>query len=227
MLLRVLEPEVMDTPEEAQAYDAMDHREVNQRFVEDFLAASAGNAVELDDAEILDLGTGTALIPIELCRQHPSCRVLAIDLSAHMLNLAKGNIEVASLRERILLDRVDGKKLPYADGRFVAVISNSIVHHIPEPKTALAEAWRVLAAGGLIFVRDLLRPETDAEVQRLVETYAAEATPHQRQLFDDSLRAALALADIRELIMQLGAPANSVEQTSDRHWSWSARKPTA
>jgi hypothetical protein len=39
MLPRVLEPEAMDTPEEARDHDAMDHTTVNARFVADFRAA--------------------------------------------------------------------------------------------------------------------------------------------------------------------------------------------
>lgn len=218
MLPRVLEPEVMDTPEEARAYDAMDHSEVNRRFVDDFQAAGpvAG--------EILDLGTGTAQIPIELCQRDPEARVLAIDLSVSMLDLARGNVEIASLMSQIMLDRVDGKGLPYADGRFSAVMSNSIVHHIPEPLAVLQEAWRVLSPGGLIFIRDLLRPGSDDETRHLVDTYAAGATSHQRQLFEDSLRAALSLAEIRSLVAAIGPTAESVQQTTDRHWTWCARK---
>jgi ubiquinone/menaquinone biosynthesis C-methylase UbiE len=218
MLSRVLEPEVMDTPEEARAYNAMDHSEVNRRFADDFLAVSP------DLGEVLDLGTGTALIPIELCQRAPDARVLAIDLSVSMLDLARGNVEIASLTQQIMLDRVDGKRLPYADGRFTAVMSNSIVHHIPEPRGALGEAWRVLAPGGLIFIRDLLRPDDDASVQRLVDLYVSDGTAHQRQMFDDSLRAALNLEEIRGLVAQLGASPQDVQQTSDRHWTWSARK---
>lgn len=218
MLTRVLEPEVMDTPEEARAYNAMDHAEVNRRFVDDFLAVGPV------EGEILDLGTGTALIPIELCQRDANARVWAIDLSVAMLDLARGNVEMASLTGQIMLDRVDGKSLPYAAGRFAAVMSNSIVHHIPEPLGALREAWRVLAPGGLIFIRDLLRPDDDATVRRLVETYAAGATEHQRQLFEDSLRAALSLTEIRALVASVGANPDQVQQTSDRHWTWSARK---
>ena len=219
MLERVLEPEVMDTPEEARAYNAMDHAEVNRRFVDDLLAAGrvAG--------EILDLGTGTALIPIELCLRDPQARVWAIDLSPPMLDLARGNIEMASLTQQIMLDLVDGKGLPYDDCRFAGVMSNSIVHHIPEPLAVLKEAWRVLAPRGLIFIRDLLRPEDDATVRLLVDTYAAGATQHQRQMFDDSLRAALSLEEIRALICTVGSSSDAVQQTSDRHWTWSARKP--
>ncbi len=36
MLERVLEPEAMDSPEEARDYDAMDHSAVNRVFVADF-----------------------------------------------------------------------------------------------------------------------------------------------------------------------------------------------
>ena len=208
----------MDTPEEARAYNAMDHSDVNRRFVDDLLAAGA----VLD--EVLDLGTGTALIPIELCQREPQARVLAVDLSVAMLDLARGNVEIASLMSQIMLDRVDGKELPYANGRFSAVMSNSIVHHIPEPLGALREAWRVLAPGGLIFIRDLLRPQDDVAVSRLVELYAAGATPHQRQLFDDSLRAALSLDEIRAWSPRWVFPPTTVQPTSDRHWTWSARK---
>ncbi len=39
-LARTLEPEAMDTAEETDAYDAMDHRAVNDAFVADLLAVA-------------------------------------------------------------------------------------------------------------------------------------------------------------------------------------------
>lgn len=220
MLSRVLEPEVMDTPEEALAYDAMDHSEVNRVFVTDFLAA-----VGRISGEILDLGAGTALILVELCRRDPSAHIRAIDLSANMLDLARANLELANLNERVTLERVDGKGLPYPDESFAAVMSNSIVHHIPQPVAVLAEAVRVVVRGGLIFVRDLVRPPDETTLQGLVAQYAGAATDHQRQLFQDSLHAALTLDEIRALISGLGFSPETVSQSSDRHWTWVARKP--
>jgi len=219
VLKRILEPEVMDTLEEAVEYDAMDHRAVNESFVADLLAA--GSLGE----DLLDLGTGTALIPIQLCRQDESLRVLAVDAAEQMLNLARNNIEMDSLTDRIQLDLVDAKALAYEDDRFTTVISNSIVHHIPEPRAVLAEAIRVTIPDGQLFFRDLLRPDNDAEVERLVATYAGEENERQRQMFDDSLRAALSLEEIREIVAGFGFSAESVHATSDRHWTWSARKP--
>lgn len=225
MLSRVLEPEVMDTPQEALDYDSMDHSAVNAAFVEDLLAAFPElNTTEEESLPALDIGTGTAQIPIELCRRSSLFRVTAIDLAVAMLNLGRNNVEIAGLRDQIRLDRVDAKQLPYADGEFVLVMSNSIVHHIPEPRAVLGEAVRVLAEGGLIFIRDLLRPADNATVQHLVATYAADANEHQRQLFDQSLRAALSLDEVRELAAGAGLPSEAVRQTSDRHWTLSARK---
>lgn len=218
-LRRVLEPEVMDTAEEARDYDAMDHATVNRAFVDDLLA---GGVVRGD---VIDLGTGTAQIPILLCQTVEECRVMAIDLSVAMLDLARLNIEVNSLIDRISLAQIDSKNLLYDDDQFDVVMSNSIVHHIPDPRVVLSEAVRVARPGGRLFFRDLLRPGDDATVDHLVANYAAEADAHQRRMFDDSLRAALSLDEIRELVTALGFSPDSVAATSDRHWTWDVVKP--
>jgi ubiquinone/menaquinone biosynthesis C-methylase UbiE len=146
--------------------------------------------------------------------------MVAVDLAEHMLRLAGENVRRAGLAERIRLERCDAKRLPFADGAFAAVMSNSIVHHIPEPAAVLAEVLRVLRPEGDLFIRDLLRPENDGQVRVLVTAYAGHANAHQRQMFEDSLRAALTLAEIRDLVAGLGMDPAAVRQTTDRHWTW-------
>jgi ubiquinone/menaquinone biosynthesis C-methylase UbiE len=214
MLKRVLEPEVMDSADEARDYDAMDHSHVNRVFVADFLAHYAG------DGPVLDVGAGTAQIPIELCRQQPRVTVTAVDAAAAMIALARQNVNRAGFDARIAPRLIDAKSLPFADRSFAAVMSNSIVHHIPEPRLVLAEMIRVVAPAGVVFVRDLLRPASNANVAALVAQYAADCNSHQRQLFDDSLRAALSLKEARALIASLGFAAELAQQTSDRHWTF-------
>ena len=218
-LERVLEPEVMDTYEEARDYDSMDHQAVNKLFVDDLLAA--GNI----DNDILDVGTGTAQIPVELCRQSEDCRIIAIDMAVHMLDLARFNIEMDGFTQRIFLQQIDAKDMLFESEMFDCVMSNSIIHHIPEPLAVLAESIRVTRPGGLLFFRDLLRPESGEEVAHLVSTYAGDENEHQRQMFDDSLRAALSLSEIRAMVSSLGFEAETVQATSDRHWTWIAIKP--
>jgi ubiquinone/menaquinone biosynthesis C-methylase UbiE len=217
-LTRILEPEVMDSPEEASDYNRMDHTEVNRQFVDALLEAG------LPGNNLLDVGTGTALIPIELCKRHPTCRVTAIDMANSMLDLACENVSAAGLADRIQLAHVDAKRLPFRKNEYDGVISNSIVHHIPEPIETLREAIRVVRREGLLFFRDLLRPESDESVRSLVARYAGNENAHSRKMFEDSLRAALSLEEMRALIELLGFDQASVVQTSDRHWTWSALK---
>lgn len=231
MLTRRLEPEVCDTHEEASDYDAMDHSSVNARFCEDFLLLAP------DVTRVLDVGTGTALIPIELCRRSPAAHVVAIDLSAEMLALGATRVKDAAFADRVTLDRLDAKHTGLASGSFTAVVSNSIVYHIPEPRDALRGRVRLLAAGGVLFVRDLLRP-ADAETRdALADTYAPEprdpsapaAASHlrQRELLRASLDASLSIDEVTAIAVELGIARGAVAVTSDRHWTLAWRRPTA
>lgn len=224
-LPRTLEPEVMDTPEEALDYDGMDHSDVNRRFVDDCLAALAATPLAervgspQHALRILDVGTGTALIPIEFCSRPGTAHITAIDLAAEMLRLAETNIDAAGCAARIELRHCDGKQLPFADGEFDAVFSNSIIHHIPVPIDALREMVRVLSPDGLLFVRDLMRPETAERVEEFVRQYAGNENAHPQQMFRQSLHAALTLEEVRALLEELRLPGDWARATSDRHWT--------
>jgi ubiquinone/menaquinone biosynthesis C-methylase UbiE len=224
VLARTLEPEVMDTEEEARDYDAMDHRQVNARFCEDLLA------IHPRPRRVLDVGTGTALIALELCARAPDARVEAIDLAEHMLARATANVQRAGLGDRVRLARADAKATGLAGGAFDTVMSNSLVHHIPEPAGVFRETWRLLAPGGLLFVRDLARPHDELAVQALAALHAPVPAgdaqgERQRGLFVDSLRAALTVDEVRAMVAPLSVPAGAVTMTSDRHWTLAHRKP--
>ena len=225
MLNRILEPEVMDTAEEAVDYDRMDHSHVNRLFVDDFLLALTGtDRLDNQPYRIFDAGTGTALIPIELMQRGFSGTVVASDLAQAMLVVARHNVQAAGFRDSIELVLRDCKQLPEPDATYQAVMSNSIVHHIPEPRAVLRELWRVLKPGGVFFVRDLMRPEDIGALNHLVKTYAGDANDHQQKMFRESLHAALKVSEVREILVELGISPDSVKATSDRHWTICARK---
>jgi ubiquinone/menaquinone biosynthesis C-methylase UbiE len=228
-LERTLETEVMDTEDEARDYDAMDHGEVNASFVSDLLAFRPRVG------EALDVGTGTARIPIELCRRAPSAKVVAIDLADHMLALARVNVARAKMEARIVLEKRDAKSAGWEHERFEVVLSNTILHHIPEPIDLVREMWRLTARGGTIFLRDLARPGSAADVHALVAKYggvpasddARVVASHARQraLFEASLHAGLNLDEMRSRVRALGIPESAVTMTSDRHWTLAFTKP--
>lgn len=226
MLERILEPEVMDTPQEAMTYDDMDHHAVNDAFVTDLIAfLNVHPDREAEMIDILDVGTGTARIPILLADRLPQCRIMGADASIAMLDVAKINIDIAGLLDRVQLARLDAKQTDYEDGFFTGVMSNTIVHHIPEPLAVLKESVRLAAPGGWLFFRDLYRPKSKEELDQLVSTYCGEETEEAQKLFAESLHAALSLDEIREMVSSLGFEPETVQMTSDRHWTWAARKP--
>lgn len=213
MIDRVLEPEEMDTADEAAAYDAMDHRGVNARFADDVLALSPS------PRRVLDLGTGTALIAIVLATRLPLATVTAVDLAGHMLRLAARNVARAALSHRVALVRVDAKGLPCAPGDFDLIVSNSVVHHIPDPRSFFAEIARVAGDHAGVFVRDLRRPADLATLDGLVHTHAANEPAAARELFRASLNAALSVDEVTRMAREAGLQGVTARETSDRHWT--------
>lgn len=210
---RVTEPEVMDSLQDALEYDAMDFLEVNTAF--------AKRAIELGPPQglILDAGTGTARIPILICQQRPHWQIIGIDLAQSMLNVGQTNVEQAGLQQQIRLELVDAKQLPYPDAHFDLVISNSLIHHLPNPLPFLTELKRILKPQGAIFLRDLMRPDSIGTLEAIVEREAGDCSDYQRGLFRDSLHAAFTLEEVNKLLQQANLVGVNVYQSSDRHWT--------
>ncbi|MFG0316969.1 MAG: class I SAM-dependent methyltransferase [Planctomycetota bacterium JB042] len=211
-LPRILEPEVMDTAEEAEAYDHMDHSEVNRLLVDRFVELGGGGRV-------LDVGTGPAHVPIELVDRGGAASVVAIDAARHMLRTGAAHLARTGAGDRVALVLTDAKRLPLADASCDAVLSNSIVHHLPDPVPCFEEIRRVLRPGGALLLRDLRRPVDVADLERLVATYAADCDDRQRGLFRDSLHAAFTVDEVKEMLGRAGLGDLEVFESSDRHWT--------
>src|SRR3954447_5819968 len=108
MLTRILEPEIMDSADDAREYDAMDHSAVNAQFVTDLLPY-----LNCSPLQILDLGAGTAQIPIEIARRALYTHITVVDAAPSMLALANTSIAAARLTNRIDPVLADAKHLPF------------------------------------------------------------------------------------------------------------------
>jgi phosphatidylethanolamine/phosphatidyl-N-methylethanolamine N-methyltransferase len=95
---------------------------------------------------ILEIGVGTGLGAV--C--YPSdCRVVAIDLSAHMLNKARARL----LRRRVghvTLCQMDAAKLAFPDAQFDAVYASYVMNLVPDPAAVAREMQRVCRPEGRI-----------------------------------------------------------------------------
>lgn len=209
---RVLEPEVMDTAEEAAAYDEMDHSAVNQAFVDRLVSLGARG-------RMLDIGTGPGDIPVLVVARLADSNVVGVDLSPGMLELARKRLARSPHGTRVDFRIADAKALDLEDASFDAVFSNTILHHLADPRPFLREARRVLKPEGTLLIRDLYRPSNQARVEELVRLHASTASPSGREMFRASLCAALTPSELRALADECGLAAARLVVDTDRHMS--------
>ena len=202
----------MDDREEVEAYSLADFDDVNRRCARRALRAAA-----LDRGHALDLGTGPADIPIALCRLAPGWRVTALDQSPRMLRVARKNVARAKLRGRIRLLRTDAKAVRGLTQRVNLVMSNSLLHHLPDPIPFWFEVKRLARKDGAILVQDLCRPRSRKAARNLVTRHARTEPPLLRQLFYQSLLAAFTPGEVRAQLRTANLTGLSVRQINDRH----------
>ena len=119
----------------------------------------------LDDRAVIgDLGCGTGALAEALA---PAvARVVAVDESEAMLDAARrrlgdvviptGETSVPRAQRGVDLRAGSLEALPIDDGALDAAVLSLVLHYIPEPQRALAEAARALRPGGKLLVVDML-----------------------------------------------------------------------
>lgn len=106
---------------------------------------------------VLELGSGSGRLAIEIKRHHPEVTVCALDADASMISRARRNAARAGVD--IGFQEGDMTRLPDL-GTFDRVYSTMVFHHLsPLGKSeALTAARRVLGPGGNFVVADFGRP---------------------------------------------------------------------
>jgi ubiquinone/menaquinone biosynthesis C-methylase UbiE len=213
MMDRVLEPELMDDLEQALAYAKADFEEENQGFVNRFL----GYYPDWTDGHILDLGCGPADIPIRLARALPACRVTGVDGSPAMIRLAEQAVKDAGLGDRITLRCDRFQSLSPAEPADAAV-SNSLLHHVPNPLQFWFWLKKLVKPGSYVLVMDLLRPESPETAQAIVDLYAGGEPAVLRRDFYNSLLAAFTEDEVAAQLAEMNLSRLLIDVPDDRHW---------
>lgn len=114
------------------------------------------------DATLLDIGAGTARLLCKIGRQKfaQHLTLIGLDYFHEMVEIARKNVEQASLSQRILIGQSDVHNLPFANGTVRYVLSRSTVHHWRDPVSALWEIHRVLEPRGLALIYEISRTAT-------------------------------------------------------------------
>jgi len=210
---RVLEPELMDDPEQAKAYAAVDFSQENQGFVDRFREYFP----DFKEGHVIDVGCGPGDIPIRLARALPTCRITGIDASAPMVQLAERAVQEAGLSDRITL-RCERFQDTAGANQADAGISNSLLHHLPNPLLFWNKLRRLVKPGSPILVMDLLRPESPEEAQAIVDRYAAGESDILRRDFYNSLLAAFTEDEVTTQLARMNLTRLLIDLPDDRHW---------
>jgi arsenite methyltransferase len=173
-------------------------READADIPEAAVGASLGCGVptavaDLREGEIvLDLGSGAgADVLISARRVGPTGRAIGIDMTDEMIELARRNAAQAGA-ENVEFRKGYLEQLPLPNQSVDVVISNCVVNLSGDKPKVLAEAARVLRAGGRFAISDVIADEdmdaaTRADMQQWTGCIAGALT---RREFEQALTAA-------------------------------------
>lgn len=211
----------MDDPEQARAYAEADFAEVNQGFVDRLRALFP----DLQTGTIVDLGCGPADIALRIAGALPAARVIGVDASPAMLALGRAALgELAGAGERAAevaqrVELLEGRipDLPLPPGSAAAIVSNSLLHHLPDPAVLWREIGRLGAPGAPVLVMDLFRPVSELAARRIVEEAGCSDDPLLTRDFYNSLLAAFTLDEVRAQLRENGLADLESSVVSERH----------
>lgn len=223
---RIAEPELMDSATQVAAYASADFAESNAAFVDRLLASLGPEQRQPNDDHglLIDLGCGPGDICRRLARALPGWHIEGLDAGANMLEAAKRATAASPDADRISyrLARLPDPALPR--GAYRIVVSNSLLHHLPDPLVLWNAVRELAATGARIQVMDLARPTSETQARSLVETYAAGEPDVLREDFFNSLRAAWTVDEVAAQLARAGLGLTT-EMVSDRHWLVHGRMP--
>ncbi len=213
---RICEPELMDDAEQARAYADADFSAGDRALLkrtEDLFGPQLG-------PRIIDLGCGPGNISFLLAERYPTAQVLGLDGAPAMLAIAAARLQATPDRwpglsfQHLLL--TPGGSLP-EEGRWTAVISNSLLHHLHDPLVLWQAVRRLAAPGAAICIKDLRRPSDAVGLEALVQRHAAGAPPVLRRDYTQSLRAAFRRVEVEAQLQQAGIKGLAVRELDDRY----------
>jgi SAM-dependent methyltransferase len=201
------EPEAMSGEDEVSAYASaagQRHLEaLDTSFVDQVLSlAPPGGTLA---GALLDVGCGPGNIVLKIAQRSPSLSIVGLDYSQNMVDTARRTAAEMELGKQVFFQRADAGRMPFADGSFDIVLSNSVLHHLADPSRMFREMLRVAKPDGAILVRDLRRPSRLAYPWH-VRWYGRHYSGMMKKLFVDSVRAAYTPAELSGLLSGSGIP---------------------
>ena len=123
-----------------------------RQFVDQFIAT-----IPIQDGnDILDVATGTGVIPLRIAQRVSSqCRIVGLDITPAMLGYAQSAVQAAGLSSLIRTVCASGMAMPFGEGVFDVVTCGLGMHHMDGERLA-QEMRRVLRPNGWLVMADVV-----------------------------------------------------------------------
>jgi ubiquinone/menaquinone biosynthesis C-methylase UbiE len=119
---------------------------------------------------IVDLGTGPGLLSIQLGRLLPQAKIIGVDLSSEMLQIARENADEAGVSNfETRLGRAE--EIPIESNSVNLVVTQSSFHEWEDQHKGLSEIFRILKPGGNLILKDYNRAWLSGWKRRLLGVF--------------------------------------------------------
>ena len=143
-------------------------------------------------SNVLDLGCGNGTTAIWLNNDR-GCHVTGVDLcGVRISNAQKARTLLSqSAQNKLAFEKASAAELPFEDGSFTHLWSQATIYHVPDKKSVLEEAFRILKPGGIMIFDALSNPKPNisADAQKFVYDRLLYDTPFSFESYQDTLKA--------------------------------------
>lgn len=216
MMDRIPEPELMNGEEQAKAYAFADFAQPHNLFITLFQEKFPDIHSSFNDV-VLDLGCGPCDITRRFAKAYCDAGFHAVDGAFEMLKHAQHLNQQQGFTHRIKLIEGSIADVNLPQQHYHAIISNSLLHHLADPFVLWKTIQQHAKPFAHIFIMDLVRPVDEQTVGFLSNEYAANEPDILKNDFENSLRAAFTVDEVRQQLDEMGLSNLKVEQSSDRH----------
>ncbi len=159
----------------AHSYDLLNHR--LSFWIDKYWRNVVIKTLKITNPKyILDVATGTGdLAILEAIKLQPD-KVLGVDISEGMMNIARNKTQAKGLEDVVSFSREDCLKLGLKDNSFDAVTAAFGIRNFESLEQGLKEMHRVLKKGGILCVIELTRP-VHFPVRQLFSIYTHTILP--------------------------------------------------
>lgn len=141
----------------APRYESVVNQELNKFWgwsYQGFIQFLIENTTISDGELVLDIATGTGVIPRAVMETNSNCKIVGVDITLAMLKHGKQKLGPDLFGKKIFLTNGDAMQMPYAPSSFDLIMCGLATHHMQIEQLS-SEIYRILRDNGRFSLADV------------------------------------------------------------------------